>query len=553
MKPFASLFAIVPFLALVALASRAAAAPRDENDIRARLKAYAPVKLQCDLTALGPREREALQKLATAVQATDALYWKQMGRQALEARAAFANAVDPVDRLYRDFVEINFGPFDIRSDMERFVDIGGGGPRLPGVGFYPEDMTKQEFEARVAAHPALKEEFERLNTVIRRVDGTLVAIPYERLYLDELQPAARALQEAAALVDSPSLRKYLSLRGEALLKGDYYASDLAWLEVRDNLIDVVIGPIETYDDALFGYKASYEGAALVKDVRGSRSLDVYLKHLDGLSRALPVEDRFKKASVGTGNVLEIVNVVRFGGDFNAGIKTVAASLPNDERVIQEKGAKKQIYRNVLEAKFDVILKPIARMFLEKKAGALVTREAFVTNVLLHELSHTLGVDYVAGSPGLTVRKALKDRYSAIEEAKADVVGLYDLLYLRDQGVFTDEELQENNATYLAGLFRSVRFGVEEAHGKGNAVQLNYLMKEGGLEFDSRKGEFSIPPKRFEAALTKLAKELLEIEGTGDYDRAGRLLSQFGTLDAATVRLLKATDVVPVDVTFTYSM
>jgi hypothetical protein len=540
-------------MVLLAIVFVAGAAPRDEAGIRERLQAYAPVKLQADLSALSPGDKEALQKLVVAVASADAIYWKQMGPQALEARAAFASATDPVDQLYRDFVAINYGPFDIRSDMERFVDTPTGGPRLPGVGFYPADMTREEFETRIKTHPGLKDEFEKPNTVIRRIDGTLVAIPYERLYVDDLEPAARALQEAAALVGSPSLRRYLSLRSEALLKGEYYPSDLAWLEVKDNAIDVVIGPIETYDDGLMGLKASFEAAALVKDARGSRALDVYLRHLDGMSQALPVDAKYRKASVGAGNVLEIVNVVRFGGDFNAGIKTVAASLPNDERVIQEKGAKKQIYRNVLEAKFDAILQPIATLALAKKDVPLVTREAFVTNVLLHELSHTLGVEYVAGSKDLTVRRALKERYAAIEEAKADVVGLFDLAYLKAQGVFTDAETEENDATYLAGLLRSVRFGTQEAHGRGTAVQLNFLLRAGGVQFDAKKGEYSLNPKKFDAALAALARELLEIEGTGDYDRAGRLLSKDGELDAATREILKRFESVPVDVVFTYPM
>jgi hypothetical protein len=537
----------------ISFAAGAAPAARDEAGIRARLKAYAPVRLQADVSGLSPGDRDALQKLVAAVASVDAIYWKQMGPQALEAREAFASATDPIDQLYRDFVAINYGPFDIRSDMERFVDTPTGGPRLPGVGFYPADMTREEFDKRVRTHPGLKDEFEKPNTVIRRIDGTLVAIPYERLYVDDLAPAAHALQEAAALVGSPSLRRYLSLRSEALLKGEYYPSDLAWLEVKDNAIDLVIGPIETYDDGLMGLKASFEAALLVKDARGSRALDVYLRHLDGMSRALPVEDKYKKASVGAGNVLEIVNVARFGGDFNAGIKTVAASLPNDERVIQEKGAKKQIYRNVLEAKFDAILQPIATLALAKKDAALVTREAFVTNVLLHELSHTLGVEYVAGSKDLTVRRALKERYAAIEEAKADVVGLYDLAYLKAQGVFTDAEAEENDATYLAGLLRSVRFGTQEAHGRGTAVQLNFLLREGGVQFDARKGEYALNPKKFDVALARLVQELLEIEGTGDYERAGRLLARDGELDAATREILKRFESVPVDVVFTYPM
>jgi hypothetical protein len=522
-------------------------------DIQARIDAYAPVQLKVDLERLKPRQRQALTSLVAAIDAIDAIYWKQMGRQALAARRAFADATSPLDRLYRTFVQINYGPFDIRDDNARFVDVAPGGERWPGAGFYPDDVTREEIESLLAGHPELRQEFERINTVIRRVDETLVAIPYERLYLDDLKPASRALKDAARLVDSRSLRRYLSLRAEALLDGDFYASDMAWLDVRDNTFDVVIGPIETYDDALLGLKASYEGAVLIKDEAGSRSLDIYRQHLDAMSRALPVDDRYKKQTVGTGNVLEIVNVVRFTGDFNAGIKTVAASLPNDERVIQEKGAKKQIYRNVLEAKFDTILEKIGKLFLDEKDASKVIREAFVTNVLMHELSHTLGVDYVAGSDGLTVRRALKERYSPIEEAKSDVVGIYNLRYLRDQEIYTKQEVEENYTTYLAGMFRAIRFGVGQAHGHGAAVQLNYLMHEGGIEYKEKNGTFAVHRRRFEPALEKLATELLEIEGTGDYLRAGRLLDQFGVLDGIVREALKRTEALPVDVTFTYPM
>ena len=543
-----------PVLLGAALLGAVAPGAHDENDIRARLSAYAPVRLQADLSGLGPREREALGKIVTAVNAVDEVYWRQMGRQALEARRALESAASPVDKLYRDFLLINYGPFDIRRDNERFTPAGSStGPRLPGAGFYPEDMTKEEFEKRLEAFPELKDEFERINTVIRRIDGTLVALPYEKIYLDPLAAASRALAEAAALVETPSLRRYLSLRSEALLRGDYYASDAAWLDVKDNLIDVVIGPIETYDDLLMGLKASYEGAALVKDVKASAALQVYKQNLPGMAEALPVEAAFKKSNTGSGNVLEILNVVRFSGDFNAGIKTVAASLPNDERVLQEKGAKKQIYKNVLEAKFDAILLPIARILLPKKDQPLVTKEAFVTNVLLHELSHTLGVDYVVGKKDLTVRRALLERYPAIEEAKADVVGIFDMQYLVAQEIFTEEEAEENRATYLASIFRSVRFGTEDAHGRANAIQLNHLLAEDGIDFDRKKGEFSIKPRKFDAAISDLAKTLLEIEATGDYDRAGALIKKFGQLDPEVREALKRIESVPVDVVFTYPL
>jgi len=541
-------------LLCASIAGAAEPGSHDENDIRARLAAYAPVRLQADLSGLGAREREALGKIVTAVQAVDGIYWKQMGRQALEARRALEAGAGPVGRLYRDFLSINYGPFDIRRDNERFTAAGSpAGPRLAGAGFYPEDMTKEEFERRLRDFPDLKEEFEKINTLIRRIDGTLVAVPYEKAYIDDLAAASRALAEAAALVESPSLRRYLSLRSEALLRGDYYASDAAWLDVKGNLLDVVIGPIETYDDLLLGLKASYEGAALVKDVKASGALEVYRQNLPGMAQALPVEAAFKMSNTGSGNVLEILNVVRFSGDFNAGIKTVAASLPNDERVLQEKGSKKQIYKNVLEAKFDAILLPIARVLLPKKDQPLVTKEAFVTNVILHELSHTLGVDYVAGRKDLTVRRALRERYAAIEEAKADVVGIFNMQYLVAQEIFTDEEAQENRATYLASIFRSVRFGTEDAHGRANAVQLNHLLAEEGIEFDRKKGEFSVHPRKFDAAIAGLAKRLLEIEATGDYGGAGDLMEKHGRLDPAMRETLQRIEQVPVDVVFTYPL
>lgn len=524
---------------------------RDEEGIRRRLAAYAPVRLQADLSGLGARDRLALEKIVAAVAAMDEIYWRQMGSAALAARQAFAAPSDPVDRLFADFVRINYGPFDLRDGDARFVDAGGGGPRPPGAGFYPDDMSREEFEARLEAHPELRGEFERPDTVIRRVDGRLVAIPYATLYLDELKPASQALAEAAAHVDNAGLRRYLSLRANALLSGDTYASDLAWIDLKDHAIDAVIGPIETYDDRLLGLKASYEGAALVRDARASRSLEVYRRHLPGLAAALPVEERFRRFTPGA--VLEVMNVVRFAGDFNAGIKTVAASLPNDERVLQKKGVKKQIYKNVLEAKFESILRPIAALFLSKRDREKVTREAFVTNVLLHELAHTLGSETVAGDPDRTVRRALKERHAPIEEAKADVVGIFGLRHLIEAEIFTDEEAEESYATYLAGMFRSVRFGAADAHGLANAIQLNWMLREGAVEHDAKKGEFALHVRKFEPAAGRLAKELLEIEGTGDYERAGRLLQEFGTVGPELKAALARTAEVPVDVVFTYPM
>lgn len=526
-----------------------------EGGIDERLGMYQDVDLSADLSALGKQERAALLRLVQAAEVIDEVYWRQMGPQALAARAAYRDPDDEHDRLIARYIAINYGPFDLRDGMSRFITVDGDHrPRQPGAGFYAEDLTEAEFEAFVARHPHLKEEFEHPTNLIRRVDGALIAIPFEKVYLEELEKASEALQQAAVLVSNPSLRRYLSLRSTALTSGDYYRSDMAWLDVEDNLIDIVIGPIETHNDGLLGLKASYEAAVVVKDLGETKMLDLYTAQLDAMSRALPVDERYRKATVPPGNILEVVNVVRFAGDFNAGIKTIAASLPNDERVIREKGAKKLIFKNVLEAKFDAILEPIARLYLTNRALKKVTREAYVTNILMHELAHTLGVDYVAGEANRTVRQALGELYSPIEEAKADAVGILNLSFLRHEEILTGGEVDECYATYLAGLFRSIRFGVEaDPHARAAAIQLNYLLRAEGLRYDEKKGIFGIHERRFESAITSLAGDLLVIMGSGDADRARDLLASHGSLDPPLLETLTRAATVPVGVRFNFPM
>lgn len=526
---------------------------RNEADIRARVAAYAPVKLSVDLAGLSAREKAALAKLVAAVAAIDPIYWKQMGRAALEARAAFAKAADPVDRLYRDLIDINYGPFDVRDNDARFVQAAGSGPRPPGGGFYPEDMTREEFEARLQAHPERRAEFERPDTLIRRVDGVLVAIPYAQMYEDDLEKASRALREAAEAIDHTGLRRYLSLRSEALLSGDTYVSDLAWLDLEGHPIDVVIGPMETDADRLLGLKAAYEGAALVRDVRAGRSLEVYRTHLEAMAGRLPVEEHWRRLR--PSGPLEVVNVVRFAGEFNAGIKTVAAALPTDERILVRKGSRKQIYRNVLEAKFDAILKPLAAAVLRPQDLALVTREAFVNNVILHELSHAIGPGTItdAGGRPQPVRRALRDHHAAIEEAKADSLAIHHLTWLREQEIFTEEEVQECRVTWLASLLRAVRFGTGEAHGRAAALQIHALLRDGAVEVDAKKGELALNPRKFDMAVTRLVQDLLQIQGTGDLARAGALIQVSGTLAPEVSEALRKTATIPVDVRLEYPM
>lgn len=517
--------------------------------IEERLKAYAVVDLRADTSMLDENQRRVLLKLVEAAKAIDPIFWHQSAHEALSVKAELERSRRPEDKTILEYVLVNYGPFDRRFENARFY--GKGEPKPDGAGFYPHDLTKEEFQGYIDAHPEVREDFEKLNILIRRRGTELVAVPYEDEYRTHLEKAAQALREASQWADNPSLERYLGLRADALLSGDFYESNLAWMELEDNLLDTVIGPIEVYEDQLMGLKASYEANVMIKDPEQSARLDVYKQYLNRLEHSLPMEERYKRDSVGLGNKLEIVNIAYFAGDYNAGIKTIAASLPNDERVIRAKGAKKQIYQNVLGAKFRMILEPIAEVLVDPEQRPHVSQDAFVTNTLQHEISHTLGPVKVYGREDLTVRKALEERYSSVEECKADIVGIHNSAYFHKVDVFSEDEVRSNYVTYLAGIFRSIRFGAESAHAKGMAIQLNYLLREGGIEYDAAAGTYRVEFERFPAAVDKLAEEVLTIEATGDYDRAGDLLETYGELTPEVEASLARLADIPVDVRFTY--
>ncbi|MDT8324894.1 MAG: peptidase [Bacteroidota bacterium] len=506
--------------------------------VKQRRAMYADTDIAVDLSHLSERQRALIAKLIEAGRLVDQVFWQQSSRDAVALRDSLAAAGDSSAQAYLEYVNINYGPYDRIFEGERFV--GHGPARKPaGAGYYPEDMTREEFESFIAAHPDQKEALESQYTVVVRNGDRLEAVPFYHYYT-QTGDIVTKLQEAAALADNASLKKYLELRAIALATDDYYESDMAWMDLEGNDIDVVIGPIENYEDGLFNYKTAHECAVMVKDPEGTAELQMFIEHIDAFEQALPIKEEYKRASAGSGNVLEVVNIVYFGGDFQAGVKTIAASLPNDPRVTQEKGGKKQMYRNMMEAKFDKIVVPIAERILDPALREFVDRKAFTSFVTLHEVSHTLGRAYVYGNDDLSVRRAMKERYSAIEECKADVLGLYNNQLLHREGIINDVQRIRSIVTYVAGLFRSLRFGAEEAHGQANLVQLNWLLEHGAIT-EYENDTFAVDFGLFMDVAEKLATKVLTIEIEGDYDGAGTLLQKYGKMTPkieATIEMLK---------------
>ncbi|MHB1224925.1 MAG: dipeptidyl-peptidase 3 family protein, partial [Gemmatimonadaceae bacterium] len=423
---------------------------------------------------------------------------------------------------------INYGPWD-RLDEDRPF-IAGVGPKPAGANLYPHDVTKAEFDAAVAAGPAARaDSLKSLYTLVRRDPaGALVAVPYHVAYERQLGRAASLLREAAALAGSPGLRRYLTLRADALLSDDFRASDLAWMEMDDNTLDIVIGPIETYEDQLYGYKAANEGYVLIKDREWSQRLARYIALLPGLQRGLPVSAGFRSETPGTGSQLNAYDAVFYAGQANAGAKTIAINLPNDEQVQLSKGTRRLQLKNAMRAKFDRILVPIADELIVPEQQRNITFDAFFENTMFHEVAHGLGIKNTVNDRG-TVRTALKELASGLEEEKADVLGLYMVTQLTSQGELPAAELLDNYVTFLAGLFRSVRFGASDAHGIANMATFNFFQDEGAFTRDSTSGKYSVNMERMQQAVNDLSARILQLQGNGDYAGVGEFMRTMGVV------------------------
>jgi hypothetical protein len=481
---------------------------------------YTTVKLDPDESKLTAKERQMLPVLVDAARAMDPIFWME----SYGARDALIRQIS--DPSARRLADINFGPWDRLDDNAPFV--AGFGRKPDGANYYPTDMTKAEFETAVAAGGARADSLKSLYTVVRRdAAGKLYAIPFHTIFAAQHQLAASKLREAAALADDPGLKSYLTLRAQALLTDDYQPSDFAWMDMKNNTLDIVIGPIETYEDALFGYKAAHEGVVLIKDHEWSQRLAKYASLLPGLQRGIPVAEEYKRETPGGASDLNAYEVVFVSGQANTGAKTIAINLPNDEEVQLKKGARRIQLKNAVRAKFDRILMPIAQELIVPDQLHNVTFDAFFGNVMFHEVSHGLGIKNTINGKGL-VRTALKERYSALEEGKADILAMYMIRALNAQGQAASPNIEDNYVTLLASMFRSVRFGATDSHGRANVVAFNFLQKFGAFTREP-SGKYRVDMAKMRDGADSLAARIIRIQGNGDYEDAGRLNAEFGTI------------------------
>jgi hypothetical protein len=498
---------------------------------------YAPVTLTADLAPLTAKEREMVSLFIDASVIMDDLFWQQAypGDRA----KLLAGITDPATRR---FVEVNYGPWDRLAGNAPFVP--GVGPKPDVAGFYPLDMTREEFDR--ADLPGSRSEY----TVLKRdAKGALQVVPYSKHYATELERAASLLDRAAGLAEDPGLRKYLELRARALRTDEYRASDMAWLDMKDNRLDLVIGPIETYEDKLFGYKAAFEAYVLVKDMEWSKRLAKYAAMLPALQRGLPVPDAYKAEMPGTDSDLNAYDVIYYAGDCNAGSKTIAINLPNDEQVQLAKGTRRLQLKNAMRAKFDAIMVPITAELIAPEQRKHVTFDAFFANTMFHEVAHGLGIKNTVNGKG-TVRDALKEVGSGIEEGKADVLGLYMVTKLHEQGELGGA-LEDYYVTFLAGIFRSVRFGAASAHGQANMLRFNFFADRGAFARDAN-GHYRVDMAKMRRAVDELSGVLLKLQGDGDYAGVAQLTKELGVirpqLQSDLDRL--SSRAIPVDVVFT---
>lgn len=547
------------------------------DELKDRLDKYAQVAISYDESVLSDPEKRALAKLVEAGHVMDEIFLRQVWagnadlRQKLDAAIQAANAGGSETAKNRDlyedldhFFRINFGPWDRLEEDAPFI---GKAPKPAGSGYYPEDVTKEQFEAHIKAHPKDEEAFRGFFTTIQHKDGGLVAVPYSEQYRELLQRAATLLHEAADIltrpenagayaegVDYTTLARFLHSRADAFSSNDYVQSDMDWMDVRHNVIDVTIGPYEVYEDGMNSYKAAFEAFIAIRHPEDSKKLDGIKQYLQLLENSLPLPDEHKNPNRGSESPISVVDLVFAGGDTKAGVQTIAFNLPNDERVREAKGSKKVMLKNISRAKFDKILVPIAEKLLDPKQIEYVDFNAYFNNVLMHEMAHGLGPGTIERADGseTTVSRELKELYPPLEECKADITGLFCRRVLVGEGFYTPESVRNGYVSFLPGFFRAIRFGATSAHGKANMMEFNFMAEQGAIEFNPKTERFHVHLDKMPAAVEALSHELLMIQAEGDYNKAKAFLDKYGQMGPTVERLLEKLGDIPIDIEPLYS-
>ena len=521
------------------------AAASDGYDLQAQYAKLAVIEMAPDTSYLTAEERDVVNLLIQASGYMDEIYLRQRFAANPQVRQAISRSRRADRDLLLTVFDRYYGAWD---DLDEFHPFWGTEPLPEGAGFYPTDLTREEFDAYLTAHPAQKDELLAPYTVVKREGDGLVAVPYSVEYREWLEPAAKLLEQAAQRTSNPSLKKFLTLRAASFLSDDYYESEMAWMDLADTPIEVAIGPYEVYTDRLYGTKTAFESFVTLRNPEESAALAKYKNYLRDMEGNLPIEDRYKNFQRGFESPIAVADQIHGGGDNVPGVQTIAFNLPNDERVREAKGAKKVILANVLGAKYERILDPIGDVVLKQDQAALVAKKYMELETLFHELSHSLGPGTITkDGRQTTVNEELKEQYSALEESKADVMGVWNILFMMEKGEIPAAEKQQLYASYFAGIFRAMRFGIDEAHGKGAALQYGYLKEKGAFTWDVAANRYIVDYAKMEAGLRDLLHDQLMLQANGDYEGTKAFFARYAKLDDWARGRFAAMSDIPVDI------
>ena len=518
-------------------------------DLDQRLAKFHRVEMPFHSTGLTAREVKMVEKLVDASHHLEEIFWRQIDPDGLTLYEALAVSQNPKDETLRRYLWINASRFDLLDDNKPFV---GTTPIPPGRGFYPQNLTRDQIEQYVKAHPEKKDEIYSSFTVVRWHGDQLEGLPYHIAYRSFLEPAAKDLREAAGLTDDPAFANFLRLRADALLTDDYFKSNLAWLDLKNPKFDVIFAPDETYDDGLLGVKATYGAAVMIRNGEQSRKLEIFQKYVADIQDALPLAAEDRPSKHGLDTPMEVMDTPFRAGDLTHGYQAVADNLPNDPRVHEEKGSKKLFFRNFMDARVEYVILPVAQQVMLPAQAAKASGEGYLLGTIMHEMAHGLGPAFARTAAGkVGIRESIGPIFSGLEEAKADVVGMFGLKWLVEHEVLPKNKLEEYYASYVAGIFRTVRFGIAEAHGHAEMMEFNYLSERGAIKRQS-SGRYAIDYARMPEALNDLAKELLEIEAAGDRARAENWFKKYGEMPEELRVSLKSAAGLPVDIDAVFS-